>query len=76
MTKVNQTSFKKGESGNPKGRPKGTITKLKAASLKLREKASKDIDSAYKTLQKHMDLGEQWAHQIFFKELVPFKKEW
>lgn len=76
MTKVKKTSFKKGESGNPNGRVKGSINKLKAASLKLREKASKDIDSAYKTLQKHMDLGEQWAHQIFFKELVPFKKEW
>lgn len=76
MTKVKKTSFKKGESGNPKGRAKGAITKLKAASLKLREMASEDTDKAYKRLQDHMDLGDQWAFQIYFKELVPFKKQW
>lgn len=76
MTKANQTSFKKGITGNPKGRAKGTISNLKAASLRLREMASNDIDLAYKRLQEYMEMGEQWAHQIYFKELVPFKREW
>lgn len=76
MTKVKKTSFKKGESGNPKGRVKGAITKLKAASLKLREMASEDTDKAYKVLMTAVESGEQWAHQIYFKELVPFKKQW
>lgn len=69
-------SFKKGEVSNPNGRPKGSMNKLKAASLKLREMASEDTDKAYKVLMTALESGEQWAHQIYFKELVPFKKQW
>lgn len=69
-------SFKKGEVTNPNGRPKGSMNKLKAASMKLREMASKDTDKAYKVLMTALESGEQWAHQIYFKELVPFKKQW
>lgn len=68
--------FKKGEVTNPNGRPKGSMNKLKAASMKLREMASKDTDKAYGILMKALESGEQWAHQIYFKELVPFKKQW
>jgi hypothetical protein len=69
-------SFKKGKVSNPNGRPKGSMNKLKAASLKLREMASRDTDKAYKVLMTALESGEQWAHQIYFKELVPFKKQW
>lgn len=76
MSQKNKTSFKKGEISNPNGRPKGSMNKLKVASLKLREMASEDTDKAYKVLMTALESGEQWAHQIYFKELVPFKKQW
>lgn len=76
MSDSKKVIFKKGESGNPNGRPKGSMNKLKAASLKLREMVSEDTDKAYKVLMTALESGEQWAHQIYFKELVPFKKQW
>ena len=69
-------SIKKGEVLNPNGRPKGAISKLKRKSIELREKAMEDIDVAYDELRSSMQEGESWAHQIYFKELVPFNKEW
>jgi len=78
MTKVKATDhlFKKGQSGNPKGRAKGQINEIKRKSLELRKKAIEDLDIAYNELRSSMQIGEAWAHQIYFKELVPFKKEW
>lgn len=69
-------SIKKGEVLNPNGRPKGAISDLKRKSIELRKKAMEDIDIAYGELRSSMQEGESWAHQIYFKELVPFNKEW
>lgn len=71
-----KTLIKKNEVKNPVGRPKGSMNELKRKSLELRNRALKDIDTAYDTLWQAFEAKEAWAHQIFFKELVPFKKEW
>lgn len=71
-----RNSIKKGVIINPRGRPKGSMNELKKKSLELRNKALKDVSKAYKILWEAFESKEAWAHQIFFKELVPFKKEW
>lgn len=73
MTKVKKTSFKKGQSGNPKGKVKGTINKSTLRSAKLKTLASEKYEEAFNVLWKNVKKGEAWAHQIFFKELVPKK---
>lgn len=71
MIKVNQTSFKKGQSGNPKGKVKGTINKSTLRSARFRALASEKYEDAFNILWKNVEDGEAWAHQIFFRELVP-----
>lgn len=67
---------KKGQVINPKGRPKGSMNEFKKKSMELRQRALQDVTKAYKILWKAFEAKESWAHQIYFKELVPFKKEW
>ena len=74
--KANKTSFKKGQVANPVGRPKGSLDEIKKRSIDLRNMAAKDSDKAYKLLWDAMEAKESWAHQIYFKELSLFKKEW
>jgi hypothetical protein len=74
--KVNSSHFKPGIVTNPNGRPKGSMNELKKRSLELRKLASQDVDKAYKIIWGALEAKESWAHQIYFKELVPFNKEW
>lgn len=74
--KVNPSHFKPGVVTNPNGRPKGSMNELKKRSLELRKLASHDVDKAYKIIWEAFEAKEPWAHQIYFKELVPFNKEW
>ena len=55
--------FKKGKSGNPRGRPK-------LCSLNIKEMATKDSVKAYKLLWKSVQAGEPWAMDIFFRYFV------
>ncbi len=79
---MNQTQhrFKEGESGNPNGRPKGSISPLRKQLLELRKRAANDIEVAYDILWNDFTKGEsnekQLAKQIYFKELVSLPKEW
>lgn len=68
--------FQKGVCPNPEGRPKGSMNELKRKSLELRQRAFQDIDLAYEVFWEAFQAKESWAHQIYFKELVPFNKEW
>lgn len=69
-----KTSFKKGETGNPNGRGKDSKNKFSKKWIDLKKKAAEDYGKAYEWLMKHMEAGEGWAFQIFFKQLVPKKK--
>jgi hypothetical protein len=55
--------FKKGKSGNPRGRPK-------LGSLNIKEMATKDSVKAYKLLWKSVQASEPWAMDIFFRHFV------
>jgi hypothetical protein len=69
MTRSNRTVFKKGEGG----RPKGSINKNAKYVVELRKLALNDSLAAYAELRQAMKDGEGWAHQIFFKQLLPKK---
>jgi hypothetical protein len=71
MQKAN--GFKKGKSGNPFGRPVGTKNSSTKSWAAVRKLATNDYCTAYQELRKAMKAGEGWAHNLFFKELVPKK---
>jgi len=55
--------FKKGESGNLKGRPR-------LETLNIRDMAARDSIKAYKLLWKSVQASEPWAMDIFFRHFV------
>lgn len=55
--------FKKGKSGNPRGRPK-------LENLNINEMAARDSVKAYKLLWRSVQKGEPWAMDIFFRHFV------
>jgi len=55
--------FKKGKSGNPRGRPK-------LDSLNIKDMATRDSIKAYKLLWKSVQASEPWAMDIFFHYFV------
>lgn len=65
--------FPKGISPNPKGRPKGCISKSTAHFLKLKSLAANDYEKAYKLLWEEIENRSSWAFQLYFKDLVPKK---
>jgi len=73
MTKANHMSFKKGQSGNPNGRGKGTLNKTTIERAKFQSLASEKYTEAFKLLWNNLKIGEGWAHQIYFNKLLPKK---
>ena len=55
--------FKKGKSGNPRGRPK-------LDSFSIKNMAARDSIRAYKLLWKSVQASEPWAMDIFFRHFV------
>lgn len=70
-TKIKKTTFKKGQSGNPRGKPKGALNKSTIRFAKIRTLASNKYEEAFDMVWKAMLNMEGWAYQIYFKELVP-----
>ncbi|NQV77259.1 MAG: hypothetical protein HQ490_02765 [Lutibacter sp.] len=73
---IKEYNFKKGVSGNPNGRPKGSFSPLRKQLLELRKLAINDASEIYQELREKMKSGEAWAYQIYFKELASMPKEW
>jgi|GEM_PF-1974179 len=73
---VTSTSFKKGQSGNPNGRPVGSYSPLRKQLMELRKLAANDVTEIYSKLKEAVVAKEAWAFQIYFKELVSIPKEW
>lgn len=55
--------FKKGKSGNPRGRPK-------LENLNINEMAARDSVKAYKLLWRSVQKGEPCAMDIFFRHFA------
>lgn len=70
---VKTKGFKKGEVANPNGRPKGAVNATTIKFAKFKTLASEKYEDAFNILWEAMEAKEGWAHQIFFKELVPKK---
>ena len=71
MSKLTTTSYKKGDRGNPNGRPKGSLNKFNQLRFEFARSAETDLIAAYEELRAAMKTGEGWAHQIFWKYMVP-----
>jgi hypothetical protein len=71
MAKANGTSFKKGQVANPNGRGKGTLNKATIDKAKFKSLASEKYKEAFEILWKNLEIGEGWAHHIYFNKLLP-----
>lgn len=64
-------AFQKGVCPNPNGRPKGALSEHIKKFMKVKALASEKYEDAFKLLWEAMEAKEGWAHQLYFKELVP-----
>jgi predicted RNA-binding protein Jag len=71
MTKRN--SFTKGQSGNPAGKPKGSISEHRKKFMEIAKLAANDAKDIYHELRECMKAGESWAYQLYVKDLIPKK---
>lgn len=62
--------FQKGVASNPNGKKKGTLNKSTLDYLAFRNLVVDRADEALKMLWSAMEIGEGWAHTIYWKELV------
>ena len=63
--------FVKGMSGNPDGRAKGSMNDSTKKYYRIKTLAAERYDEAFELLWEAVKAKESWAHQLFFKELVP-----
>ena len=67
------TSFKKGQSGNPAGKPKGAVSEYRRKFAEIAKMAANDAPVVYQQIRQFMELGESWAFQLYVKDIVPKK---
>lgn len=67
------TSFKKGQSGNPAGKAKGTVSEYRKKFREIAKLAADDAQEVYKEIRNCMKTGEPWAYQLYIKDLIPKK---
>jgi hypothetical protein len=65
--------FKKGVGGNPNGRPKGALSATTHKYAKIKNLAVDKYEEAFRLLWEAVEAKEAWAHQLFFKEIMPKK---
>lgn len=63
--------FLKGVCTNPNGRVKGSLNENTKKYMKIKSLAAEKYQDAFKILWECVEAKESWAHQLFFKELVP-----
>jgi hypothetical protein len=63
--------FQKGVCPNPNGRPKGSLSEQTKQYMKIKGLAAEKYEDAFRLLWEAMEAKEGWAHQLYFKELVP-----
>ena len=73
MAKANHTSFKKGQSGNPNGRTKGSTSEYRRKFAEIAKLAANDAKDVYEEIRACMKAGESWAYQLYVKDLIPKK---
>lgn len=67
LSTLKQYEFKKGTSGNPKGRPKS----VQAASTRLRAILNDNADNIVKAVVAQAILGDSIAQRLCFERLIP-----
>ncbi len=72
MTKVTSTTWKRGQSGNPKGKPAGTRNKATLAVLALMESGAEEVTKAVVAQAKAGDLA---AARMVLDRLAPPARE-
>lgn len=65
--------FQPGVSGNPNGKPKGTLNKTTEAYIKVRKLAADNYERMFNVLLQKGMAGESWAQQLYYKEFIPKK---
>lgn len=63
--------FQKGICPNPNGRPKGSLNVYTKEYNRIKGLAAEKYEEAFRILWEAVKANESWAHQLFFKELVP-----
>lgn len=67
------TSFKKGQSGNPAGKAKGTVSEYRKKFREIAKLGADDAQEIYKEIRERMRKGEPWAYQLYVKDIIPKK---
>lgn len=70
--KLENTRFKKGQSGNPAGRPKGSFNKTTLAAQVLLDEQAENITNM--TIQYALD-GDSTALKLCIERIIPAKKD-
>jgi hypothetical protein len=65
--------FQKGVVTNPTGRPKGIVTEATMRANRVKSLAAEKYEEAFRILWEAVEAKESWAHQLFFKEVLPKK---
>ena len=65
--------FQKGVVTNPKGRAKGSKSEHTIRAQQVKSLAAEKYEEAFKILWEAVEAKESWAHQLYFKELMPKK---
>lgn len=71
VIKNEKGQFIKGVCTNPNGRRKGTLSESTKKFMKIKSLAAEKYEEAFRILWECVEAKEAWAHQLFFKELVP-----